>query len=118
MSYEAKGTIINIEPTFQISEKFRKREFVIEVSESGSQFTDLIKFQATQDKCDLLNGLSIGQTISVSFNLRGRKWEKDGKTSYFTNLEAWKITAGEAVANHAEAVNPELPVTASNDLPF
>ena len=29
--------------------------------------------------------------MKVSFNLRGRKWEKDGQVSYFTNLEAWRV---------------------------
>jgi len=28
----------------------------------------------------------------VQFNLKGRKWDKDGKTSYFNTLQAWKIT--------------------------
>ena len=29
--------------------------------------------------------------IKVSFNIKGNKWEKDGKISYFNNLDAWKF---------------------------
>jgi len=111
MSFETKGTVIAIEPEQTISDKFRKREFVIEVREpADTKYPDLIKFQATQDKCDLLNPVGIGQQITVSFNLRGRKYEKDGKVSYFTNLEAWRIVAGIAATVYSAPVNHELPV--------
>jgi hypothetical protein len=35
--------------------------------------------------------LNLNDDIKVHFNIRGNKWEKDGKVSYFTNLDAWRI---------------------------
>jgi hypothetical protein len=29
---------------------------------------------STQDKCDLLNNYSVGETVKVGINLRGREW--------------------------------------------
>ena len=93
MNFEITGTLIEKYDVSEISSKFKKREFVIEKNENsnGFEFTDYIKFQLTQDKCALLDSFKTGEELKVSFNLRGRKWEKDGKVSYFTNLEAWKI---------------------------
>ena len=89
MNYEAKGIISEIFPTQVISDKFSKREFVLEVKDG--EYTELIKFQLTQDRCDLIDNFTEGQEVTVHFNLKGKKWEKDNKISYFTNLEAWRI---------------------------
>ena len=93
MSFETTGKLIEVYPITTISDKFKKREFVIEQSETknGFDFKDYVKFQVTQDKCSLPDQVKIGETVKVSFNLRGRKWEKDGNVNYFTNLEAWKL---------------------------
>ncbi|MCK4922566.1 MAG: DUF3127 domain-containing protein [Bacteroidales bacterium] len=93
MSYEVSGKLIEKYDVVEISAKFKKREFVIEKKENsgGFEFVDQIKFQLTQDKCSVLEPFSTGDDVKVSFNLRGRRWEKDGKVSYFTNLEAWRI---------------------------
>ena len=55
------------------------------------EFTDYIRFQLTQDRCDVLDRFKEGQEVKVSFSLRGRKYEKDGDIKYFTNIEAWRI---------------------------
>lgn len=93
MSFEISGKVVVKYDVQEITAKFKKREFVIEVKDnSGSfEFIDYIKFQLTQDKCTLIDSVNIGDDLKVSFNLRGRKWEKDGNLSYFTNLEAWRI---------------------------
>ena len=93
MSFEISGKLIAKYETSVVSDKFKKREFVLEKKENsgGFEFVDYIKFQLIQDKCAILDPYQTGAELKVSFNLRGRKWEKDGNTSYFTNLEAWKI---------------------------
>jgi len=94
MSFEINGRLAEKFETQQVSDRFMKREFVLEIkstSATGYEFVDLIKFQSTQDKCALLDQVNVDDTVKVSFNLRGRKWEKDGQVSYFTNLEAWRI---------------------------
>jgi Domain of unknown function (DUF3127) len=93
MAFEIIGRVIDISPVNQVSDKFKKREFVIEKKESGGAavFIDYIKFQLIQDKCDLINESYLNEEIKVWFNLKGNKWERDGKINYFTNLDAWKI---------------------------
>jgi hypothetical protein len=51
-----------------------------------------ILFQATQDKCSLLDSVKVQDQIEVSFNLRGREWTSPtGEVKYFNSLEAWRI---------------------------
>jgi hypothetical protein len=38
----------------------------------------------------LIDAINLGEELKVSFNIRGRRWEKNGQVSYFNNLEAWK----------------------------
>jgi len=93
MAFEITGRIIDILPVNQVSDKFRKREFVIERKETGGPavFIDYIKFQLVQDKCDLINESFLNEEVKVSFNIKGNRWERAGKVNYFTNLDAWKI---------------------------
>ncbi len=122
MNFEINGKVILKEDTQQISDRFKKREFVIEVeNERNSDWNDFIKFQLTQDRCDLLETVSVNEEIKVSFNIKGRKWEKDGKVNYCSNLEAWRIEKMQAAA---AAEMPEFnaadmpPAPEEDDLPF
>ena len=93
MAFEITGKVIDIFPVNQVSDKFKKREFVIEKKETGGAavFVDYIKFQLIQDKCDLINESYLNEEVKIWFNLKGNKWERDGKINYFTNLDAWKV---------------------------
>tara|TARA_R110002096_G_scaffold217142_1_gene405145 strand:- start:3856 stop:4191 length:336 start_codon:yes stop_codon:yes gene_type:complete len=111
MNYELQGTLIVKNDTVQVSEKFKKREFVIETSEesNGQTYTETIKFQSVQAKCDLLDSVNVGEEVKITFNLKGKKWEKNGETSYFNNLDAWKVERiGEATPQN----------NSDNDEPF
>jgi len=126
MAFEISGKIIDISPVNQVSDKFKKREFVIEKKESGGAavFIDYIKFQLIQDKCDLINESFLNEEVKIWFNLKGNKWERDGKVNYFTNLDAWKIekasTAGREQDNPPHAELEDLPpdIDELSDLPF
>ena len=98
MAFEITGKVIDISPVNQVSDKFKKREFVIEKKETGGAavFIDYIKFQLIQDKCDLINESYLNEEVKIWFNLKGNKWERDGKINYFTNLDAWKIEKSSA----------------------
>lgn len=125
MAFEIIGKLVEKFDTQNVSDKFKKREFVIEYRDNPNMsFSEMLKFQLTQDRCNLIDAFTIGQEIRVFFNLRGRKWEKDGNVSYFTNLEGWKVEKVSDSATISDAplhdVNslPELGVDESNDLPF
>ena len=88
--FKLTGTLKVIKDTVQITEKFSKREFV--VSENSSMYPQDIIFQASQDKCSMLDGFSENDQIEVSFNLRGREWTSpQGEVKYFNTLDAWRI---------------------------
>lgn len=124
MNFELSGNLILKENTQDVSASFKKREFVIEVpNERNSDWNDFIKFQLTQDKCAILDQFQTGEKIKVTFNIKGRKWEKDGKVNYFSNLEAWRVE--KAFASPSEDMPPppyletEIPPADVNDqLPF
>ncbi|MGD0340551.1 MAG: DUF3127 domain-containing protein [Bacteroidales bacterium] len=112
MAFEITGKIIDISPVNQVSDKFKKREFVIEKKELGGSavFVDYVKFQLIQDKCDLINESYLNEEVKIWFNLKGNKWERDGKINYFTNLDAWKIEKVSSLAHdqNFSSSNPAL----------
>lgn len=91
MSYEAQGVIKKIMATNQVSDKFKKREFILTVIENN--FEETLKFELKQDKVDMLNNSKVGDKVKVQFNLTGREWlsPKTNQTMYFTTLDVWKI---------------------------
>ncbi len=123
MSYIIEGKLLVKYDTQAVSDRFRKREFVISKEErNGDQvFEQTPKFQLTQDRCDLLDNFNQGDDIKINFNVKGNKWEKEGTTSYFTNLEAWKIEAMDSVRNHDSPI-PEAETASDtsddSELPF
>ena len=123
MNFQLQGKLTEIFDTQQVTDSFQKREFIVETKEenSGKEFIETIKFQLTGDKCNILDTFVKGEDVEVSFNIRGRVWRKDDKVSYFTNLEAWRVshfTDGQVRAdmgNQQESLAPEDDI---NDLPY
>lgn len=129
MSYELTGKLLIKFDTTQRTETFRTREFVVEKSEdiNGKLVTNYIKFQCVQDRTGIVDRVNQGDEIKVHFNIRGSKWEKDGKVSYFNNLDAWRIEQILKPANGADADNDffepldtftSSSQDATDDLPF
>jgi single-strand DNA-binding protein len=129
MAYDAQGKLHEIFDEQQVSDKFKKREFVLEIPDGA--YTNFIKFQLTQDKCNLIDGYNVGDEVKVAFNLSGKPFTKNGTTMYFTNLGAWRIEAangnngGQAKqggnSNYATpqpAASSFVMDEADNDLPF
>lgn len=88
---QVSGKIIEIFDVNQISDSFKKREFVLEYAEKP-EYPEFIKMEFIQDKCSLLDQCGIGDKVEVQFNLKGRKWtDKTGKVVYFNTLQAWRI---------------------------
>ena len=113
--YTLKGELIVIEDVQQISDSFKKREFVIK--DQDEKYPQTVLFQSVQDRCDLLNEHKVGDLVEVSFNLRGREWAnpKDGVIRYFNSLDAWKI---EKIEGAAEEKNETFVTPEDDDLPF
>ena len=89
--YTLKGELKVINDTEQISDSFKKREFV--VIDASGQYAQTILFQSVQDRCEILDNFKLGDMVEVSFNLRGREWTnpKDNSVRFFNSLDAWKV---------------------------
>ena len=104
-SYETKGKIVKIYDKEIFSEKFEKREFVIETSEDYPQS---IKFMLSNKTIPLLDEYSEGDDIVVNFNVKG-KAGKDGR--YWNSLEAWRLRKTKDVPEANEDQKPKTKKT-------
>ncbi len=128
MEFEITGKVAEVYQVIRVNERFRKREFVIEHKESGSgqPYVDFIKFQLTQDKCDLIDESWLRHDVTVTFNIKGNRWEKNGMVNYITNLNALTVTKGTAAATADGTKQPRSvtledspsPSPDLDDLPF
>ncbi len=132
--FKIKGTLKLKQAEQQVSDKFKKREFVL--TESSSQYPQMLLFQLTQERCNLIENINEGDEIEVSFNLRGREWtNQQNEVKYFNSLEAWKIdtlkssnnpsTASSSTINESgnssatsAPVSTTIAEAESDDLPF
>ena len=93
MNMQTQGKIHAIHDAAQVTERFRKREFVLEL-EAGSRYPQYVMFQLTGDRCEALDGFSKDQEVKVEFSLRGREWTSPkGEVRYFNSLETWSVEA-------------------------
>ena len=101
MNLEITGKLIEKYDTQVVSDRFKKREFVLELVEevNGSPYTNYAKMQLVQNKCDILDRFNVGETLRVNFNIKANRYEKEGRTSYFSNLDAWRLEKTDANAN-------------------
>lgn len=91
---EVIGKVKVINETQNVSASFKKREIVVTSDEQYPQHI-LIEFQ--QDKCDLLNGIRVGDSVKVSTNIRGREWiSQTGEIKYFNSINGWRIEKTES----------------------
>jgi single-stranded DNA-binding protein len=102
MSLEVTGKLHEKYATQQVSEKFKKREFVLELAEeiNGNIYTNFAKMQLVQNKCDIIDRFNVGDNVRVSFNIKGNRWERDGKVNYITNLDAWRVESATATPSN------------------
>ena len=91
---------------------FKSRDVVVTTEE---QYPQQISIQFVQDKCSVLDGCKIGESVDVSINLRGREWvDPAGVSKYFNTIQGWKINKV-AVSTESQSPQTEEPVS---DLPF
>jgi hypothetical protein len=84
-----RGVVHVIEGTKTFGTKgFRKRLVVLE--QDGGRFTNYIPLEFTNDGCDSVDELNVGDEVEISYRLSGRKWQKDptSEVKFFLNAEA------------------------------
>lgn len=91
MGMEATGKLHTIYETKQVSERFTKREFVVELADNP-KYPQVVLFQLTGDRVTQLDDMKVGDQVRIEFSLRGREWKSPkGEVKYFNSLDVWKI---------------------------
>jgi hypothetical protein len=107
MAFELTGIIIDVFPAQTFNKGFRKREFAIETG-GDTKYPQRIVFTLVQDKCDLLDSYTIGDSVRVGFDIKGRDWtDKTGQVKYFNTLEAWQISGSSRGSSSAKLEEDE-----------
>jgi single-strand DNA-binding protein len=110
MAHEVTGTVIRIGNTVKVSERFTKRELIVEIADNP-KYPQPVQFEASKDRCDLLDKVRVGDEVRIDYDLRGRKWESpQGEVKYFNTLNVWKVEVTKAA--------PASPVANSDEIPF
>ncbi len=108
--YELSGTVKEILDIQTFQSGFTKREFVV-TTEDGKYSND-IKFETVRDKTALLDGISKGDTVNVTFDVRGNEY--NGR--YYVNLNAWKVTGGAGGGGGGGAAAPAAAAAAAEPI--
>ena len=83
------GHVYHVGQVEQISEKFKKREFVIKTID---QYPQLVLIQVVNERCDVLDNIRLNDAVDAFINIRGREWtDRNGARKFFNTLEAWQI---------------------------
>lgn len=91
MGLKTSGTIHVLGEAKQVSPRFRKREFVVQLADNP-RYPQLVQFQLTGDRCEQLDGFAVGESVDIDFSLRGREWTSPkGDVKYFNSLDVWTI---------------------------
>jgi hypothetical protein len=119
MGFETSGRLHLVSDTKQVTERFRKREFVVELADNP-RFPQFVQFELTGDRCDHLDGFEVGDEVRVEFSLRGREWKSPrGETKYFNSLDVWTVVRmGEGGARRPARDEEEPPLPSDDDVPF
>jgi hypothetical protein len=121
MGIEVSGKLHVVYDTKQITDRFQKREFVVEMGDNP-RYPQYVLFQLTGDRCENLDGLNVGDEVRVEFSLRGREWTSPkGEVKYFNSLDVWSIErAGDSAGEYRgdEPPPPGDPPADYEDLPF
>ena len=107
MEVQGKVKMVGETQTFG-NNGFRKREIVVTTEE---QYPQHIMVEFVQDKCDLLNNVSVGQPVKIAINLRGREWvNPQGETKYFNSIQGWRIESVQSESNTSAGIPPVPPM--------
>ena len=86
---ELQGTVKKIGETQTFASGFQKRELVLLTDE---QYPQPIQIDFLSDKIDLLNNVSVGDSVKIGINLNGRLWTNpQGEEKCFNSIVAWRL---------------------------
>lgn len=122
MGLETRGKIHATFETEQKTERFRLREFVVELGDNPS-YPQFVKFQLTGDRCEQLDQFSQGDEVRIEFQLRGREWTSpQGDVRYFNSLDVWQVekigAPAQSGGGFSAGPGEDIPPPTDDDIPF
>lgn len=88
------GKVIQIFDEVKITDTFSKRDIIVDDSDNPT-YPNPLKIEFHKDKCSLLDSVSVGQTVTIKVNHRGREWiNPKGEKVYFNSINGWEVTGG------------------------
>jgi hypothetical protein len=90
MRFDLNGKLHKLSPTQVISEKFSKREFVLEC-ENG-KYNEYVKCEVINDNIKFLDAVEIGYHVNAKCSIKGRYFQKkDGTEGLINSIQAYEI---------------------------
>ena len=119
MGLETTGKLHALFDTQQVTERFRKREFVVELGDNP-RYPQYVLFQLTGDRCENLDDFSVGDEVKVEFSLRGREWKSPrGEIKYFNSLDVCTLERAGASSDAPPLhLDDAPPPKDEDDIPF
>jgi len=104
------GEVIRMGETEQITEKFRKKEVVINEKTDG--YGSTLKIQAVNEIIDEIEKVGIGDVISTSCKVEGKQWKNsNGEMVVFNNItiQSFYVLVHGAVNAKKDSIKGEMP---------
>ena len=119
-----RGIVHLVEETKTYGQKgFQKRLVVLE--QDTGRFTNFIPVEFIRDNCSAADDLNVGEDVEISYQLSGRKWQRDpdSEVKYFLTAEALsfkKMSEGAATDADGAATNDAFAESNydEGDIPF
>lgn len=102
MAYKITGKVAIITPTQSFKSRngndYTKRDLVITAikfdqytGQPTEDETNTPIFTFIGEKCKILDPIKVGDTVTVHFDLSGRRYDKDGQTSYINDIRPFNV---------------------------
>jgi hypothetical protein len=94
---EISGEVAYAGEPVKYSDKFSKAEIVIK--DATSKYPEFIKFEAINDKIEMLRGFKVGMQVTAEGFIGGKEYtNKEGKIGYITSIKLARIFENKPVA--------------------
>ena len=107
---EIQGTIIERTEVQHKTQTFSLQEFFLDCStynqQTGERWENVLKFQVTNDKMNLLAQFQNGQRVRVRFNIQGSFFEHEGQRKHAQRLTVFGIEAIQIQAPQTQYQQP------------
>lgn len=132
MANQIIGKVFQIGDTKEIKSKdgsktYYRRELVLDATRfdglTGQRgYDNFPSFEFSGDNCQILNQFKQGDIVTVSFDLQGTKYEKDGQTRFFTSVRGYKVELKQSSQPQPQYQQPTQPTyqppQVEDDTPF